>query len=107
MPRFRQVVGELHAQQQVVHVRTKRLFDAPGHFRRERSLAVEEVGERGAVLIRSPGWGGVFIGIRSSAEPTGAWTWVRRGSQPADARGRAASRPRDSSTFSILAWAAG
>src|SRR5262249_20304962 len=59
------------------------LFDAQGHFRRQRGLAVQKVGKRGAahfqnlrrlryveaeasmtpVLIRSPGWGGFFMGI--------------------------------------------
>jgi len=81
-PRFRHVVGELHAQK-MVHVRAKCLLDAQGHFRRESGLAAEKVGERGAahlqnlsrlrhveseslddfVLIRSPGWGGFFMGI--------------------------------------------
>jgi len=73
--RFRHVIGELHPEK-VIHVRAERLFDAQGHFRRQRGLAVQKIGERSAahfqnlsrlrhgeaesfddsVLIRSPGW---------------------------------------------------
>jgi hypothetical protein len=45
-PRLRHVLGELHPEQ-VAHVRPERLFDAQRHFRRQRSLAAEKVGERG------------------------------------------------------------
>src|ERR1035441_3387624 len=44
LPRFRHVVGELHPQQ-VIHVRTKGLFDAECHFWRQSGLAAEKVGE--------------------------------------------------------------
>jgi hypothetical protein len=82
LPRLRHVVGKLHAQK-VVHIGAERLFDAQSHFRRQRSLAVQKIGERGSptfkisaafhtlksrasiisVLISSPGWGGFFMGI--------------------------------------------
>jgi hypothetical protein len=47
LPRFRHIVGKLHAEK-VVHVRAERVFDAQGHFRRQRGLAVQKIGERGA-----------------------------------------------------------
>ena len=50
-PRFGHVVGELHAQK-VVHVRTERLFDAKGHFRRQSGLASQKVGKRGAAYFQ-------------------------------------------------------
>ena len=55
--RFRHVVGELHPEE-VIHVWAKRLFDAQGHFRRQRGLAVQKVGQRGAAYfqnLRRPG----------------------------------------------------
>src|SRR5260370_38324241 len=45
LPRFRHVVGELHPEK-VIHVRAERLFDAQGHFRRHRGLAVQKIGKR-------------------------------------------------------------
>src|ERR1039458_3181697 len=53
-PRFRHVVGELHAEK-VVHVGTERLFDAQSHFRRQCGLVVEQVGERGAAHLEDSG----------------------------------------------------
>ena len=52
LPRFRHVVGELHAEK-VVHVRAERLFDAQGHFRRQRCRAVQKVGKRGAAHFQN------------------------------------------------------
>src|ERR1039457_5891443 len=52
LSRYRHVVSELHAEK-VVHIGTEGLFDAQGHFRRERRLAVEEVGERGAAHFQN------------------------------------------------------
>jgi hypothetical protein len=52
LPRFRHVVGKLHAEK-VVHVRAERLFDAQGHFRRQRGLAVQKIGKRGAAHFQN------------------------------------------------------
>src|SRR5216683_8032006 len=52
LPRFRHVVGELHPEK-VIHVRAERLFDAQGHFRRQRGLAVQKVGKRGAAYFQN------------------------------------------------------
>jgi hypothetical protein len=80
---FRHIIGELHPEK-VVHVRTEGLFDAQSHFRRaalpcRRSESVawrtfkisafDTVRPRASmtsVLIRSPGWGGLFMGIADS-----------------------------------------
>ena len=35
------------------HVRAERLFDAQGHFRRQRGLAVQKIGERGAAHFQN------------------------------------------------------
>ena len=50
--RFRHVVGELHSEE-VIHVRAEGLFDTQGHFRRQRSLTVQKVGERGATHLQN------------------------------------------------------
>jgi len=52
MPRLRHVIGELHAEK-VVHVGTERLLDAQCHFRCQRGLGVEKVGERGAAHFQN------------------------------------------------------
>jgi hypothetical protein len=39
----------------VIHVRTERLFDAQGHFRSQRGLAVQKIGERRAAYFKNPG----------------------------------------------------
>jgi len=46
------VVGELHAEK-VVHVWAEGFLDAQRHFRRERGLAVQQVGERGAAHFQN------------------------------------------------------
>ena len=57
LSRFRHVIGELHPEK-VIHIRAERLFDAQRHFRCQRGLAVQQVGERGpachaaAVVLR-------------------------------------------------------
>ena len=50
LPRLRHVVSKLHSQK-VVHVGAERLFDAQGHFRRQRGLAVQKIGQRGAAHL--------------------------------------------------------
>lgn len=40
LPRFGNVVGELHPEE-VVHIRAERLFDAERHFRGQGGFAVE------------------------------------------------------------------
>src|SRR5208283_2489776 len=52
LPRFRHVVGELHAEK-VIHVGAERLFDAQSHFRRQCGLGEENVGERGAAHLQN------------------------------------------------------
>ena len=42
---FRNVISELHPEK-VVHAGSESLFDAQGHFRRERGLTGEKVRER-------------------------------------------------------------
>jgi hypothetical protein len=67
------VVGCLHAQERV-HLHSKGFLNAEGHVPGEISLAVQQsaaaaaVTERPAgltisVRIKSPGWGGFFIGM--------------------------------------------
>jgi hypothetical protein len=41
---FRHVIRELHPQQ-VIHIRTERLFDSKRHLGCESCLAMEEIGE--------------------------------------------------------------
>jgi len=85
LPRLCYVVGKLHAEK-VIHIRAERFFDAQRHLRRQRSLAVQKVGERSAAHfqnLRRPrhaeaerfddfgfdqvaGWGGFFMGISAS-----------------------------------------
>jgi hypothetical protein len=52
LSRFRHVIGELHPEK-VIHVRAECLFDAQGHFRRQRGLPVQKVGERGAAYFQN------------------------------------------------------
>src|ERR1700687_5640197 len=52
LPRFRHVIGNLHTEK-VLHVRAEGLFDAQGHFRRQRGLAVQKIGERGAAHLQN------------------------------------------------------
>jgi hypothetical protein len=48
---FRHVIGELHPEE-VIHVRAERLFDAQSHFRSQRGLAVQKIGERRAAYFQ-------------------------------------------------------
>ena len=99
--RLRDVISKLHAKQ-VVHGGAECFFNAQGHVGGERGLAVEEVGERGAadfenfgrlfygqaqllddlVLMRSPGWGGFFMGMLRLTSGSRSGRYRQRCSSP-------------------------
>ena len=43
LPRFRNVIGELHSKK-VIHIGAECFLDAKGHLRRQRGLAGEKIG---------------------------------------------------------------
>src|SRR6266853_1786310 len=95
------VVPSLHPQQRV-HVDTERLFDPQGHFRRERGVAVQQVGQRRAphfedfrcVSHRETELAENFLADEKRRGAAASWGFSAWGSSPAVAGNNVVVKPR-------------